>query len=153
MMDRMPPKPVDDYTMDFCAWAARQAGLLRDGRSAEADLEHIAEEIEDLGKADRRSLASHVRTVIEHLMKLEASSAAEPRAGWRETVRRTRRDIADLLTDSPSLRRELPGMIAQQMEPTRRDVADGLADRGEDAAALGGLTYSETQLLGPWIPD
>jgi hypothetical protein len=61
------------YDADFCAWAVAQANLLRAGRLAEADIAHIAEEIEDLAKRDRRELASRVRTVMEHQLRLTAS--------------------------------------------------------------------------------
>ncbi len=145
--------PTAFYDRDFYSWANEQAALLRAGRLSEADLQHIAEEIEDLGKAEKHTLASHVRTIIEHLMKLQASPAIEPRAGWRESMRRVRDDIADVLEDSPSLRRELPGLIARETERTRRRVAEALADRGEDVAGLQDLAYEEGQVLGRWMPD
>ena len=141
------------YDLDFYSWALEQAELLRSGRLSEADLEHIAEEIEDLSKRERRSLVSHVRIVIEHLMKLQASPAVQPRAGWRETVRRVREDIEDALEDSPSLRRELAAIIDRETNRARRQVADALAERGEARDALPGLVYDESQILGPWMPD
>jgi Domain of unknown function DUF29 len=61
-----------DYDADLVAWAAAQAALLRAGRIAEADAANIAEELDDVGKSQRLTLASHVGTVIEHLMKLQA---------------------------------------------------------------------------------
>ncbi len=42
------------YERDFAEWAVRNAELLRSGRVAEADLDHIAEEIEDMAKRERR---------------------------------------------------------------------------------------------------
>lgn len=158
MTERVRPERVSgvagaSYDLDFSAWTIRQAELLRAGRLSEADVERIAEEIEDLGKSEKRALASHIRTVIEHLIKLQASPAAEPRAGWRETVRRVRDDVADVLEDSPSLRRELPDIIRHQTDRARRRAAAALADRGESAAGLDGLAYDEGQVLGPWLPD
>ena len=152
-MDRMPADRAADYDRDFCAWATAQAALLRQGKLAEADVEHIAEEIEDLGISNRLSLASHLRTVIEHLMKLQASTAVEPRRGWYDTVLRARDDIQDLLEASPSLERELPDVINRQTDRARRRVAMSLATHGEDAAALPGLAYDVAQVLGPWMPD
>jgi hypothetical protein len=140
------------YDEDFCAWAARQAELLRTGRLEEADIEHIAEEVEDLGKSEKHKLESLLGTVIEHLMKLQASPATNPREGWRRTIRRTRREIEIITADSPSLARLIPEMVRRQLEKVRRDVADELKDRGEDLSALAGLTYSKDQVLGPWLP-
>lgn len=152
-MDRMPTDLAANYAADFCAWASAQAALLRAGRLAEVDVEHIAEEIEELGNSNHIALASHIRTVIEHLMKLEASPAIEPRAGWRDTVRRVRDDIADLLNASPSLRRELPGIVSAQMDRARIRAEASLVDHGESASALLGLAYDIPQVLGPWLPD
>jgi hypothetical protein len=46
------------YDEDFYAWANEQAGLLRAGRLAEADIGHIAEEIESMGKGEKRELVA-----------------------------------------------------------------------------------------------
>ena len=138
------------YDTDFCAWAAAQAELLRAGRLDEADIARIAEEIEDLGKRDRRELASRIQTVIEHLMKLAASPATEPRAGWDATIARERVEIGRLLEDSPSLRVALPDVIAREERTARRLVARDMSLRGEaPTVALDGLAYDVDQVLGP----
>ena len=140
-----------DYDADLIAWAAAQAALLRAGRITEADTANIAEELDDVGKSQRLALASHVGTIIEHLMKLEASKAQEPRNGWRATVRRSRHRVERLLQASPSLRRELPGVVADETEPARRLAAASLADHGEPVSGLAGLSYDEGQILSPWL--
>src|SRR5690349_13938667 len=140
--------PSPDYNTDLVAWAAAQAALLRAGRVAEADLANIAEELDDVGKSQRLTLASPVGTVIEHLMKLQASHAQGPRVGWRATVRRSRDRVERLLQASPRLRRELPGIIADETEPARRLAAASLADHGEPTSGLPGLSYDEGQVLG-----
>lgn len=138
------------YDIDFCAWATAQAKLLRTGRLAEADIAHIAEEIEDLGKRDRRELASRIQTVIEHQMKLAASPATEPRADWEATINRERVEIGRLLEDSPSLRAGLPDVIARETKAARRLVAQDMSLRGETpTVALDALAYSMDQVLGP----
>jgi hypothetical protein len=137
------------YDADFCAWAATQAKLLRAGRLAEADIAHIAEEIEDLAKRDRRELASRIRTVIEHQMKLAASPATEPRAGWKATISRERVEIGLLLEDSPSLRVALPDVIAREIRTARRLVAQDMSLRGETPTVkLDGLTCNVDEVLG-----
>jgi hypothetical protein len=145
------------YRSDLALWAAQQAEALRSaaraGNNAAVDWANVAEEIESLGASERRSLASHIRTVIEHLMKLQASPAEAPRPGWRETILRARRDIEDVLEESPSLRRDVTAIIFRQTEKTRRDVSVILKDHGEDASALVGLTYDEDRVLGPFLPD
>ena len=99
------------YDRDLALWAVQQARELRAaadaGWNAPIDWENVAEEIESLGKAERHALASHISIVIEHLLKLQVSPASEPVRGWRDSVRRARREIERLLHESPSLRHEV----------------------------------------------
>ena len=48
------------YDKDFCAWATQQAALLRSGKLSEAVIEHIAEEIDSMGRTEKRELADHL---------------------------------------------------------------------------------------------
>jgi hypothetical protein len=75
----------DLYRTDLALWSAQQAHALRSAarerHNLPVDWENVAKEIESLGASERRALASQVRTVIEHLMRLEASPATDPRNG------------------------------------------------------------------------
>jgi hypothetical protein len=103
----------DLYDADFVAWTGHQAAALRrlaDLRinlGQDLDLGHLAEEIEDLGKRDKRSVVSALARLFEHLIKLQFSALAEPRAQWRISAKKQRDRLADLLKDSPSLRAHL----------------------------------------------
>jgi hypothetical protein len=97
----------DLHTDDLYAWSRAQADLLRAGHFAELDLAHLIEEIEDVGGAMKRAVRKRIRTIIEHLLKLEHSPASDPRAGWRATVRTQRVRLRDTLT--PTVRREVEG--------------------------------------------
>lgn len=141
------------YDEDLYAWASDQAVLLRVGQPYEADLANIAEEIEDLGKSRRDKLVSHITTVIEHLMKLQASPAKNPRAGWCETIMRARDEIEDVLAESPSLRSQVAEIIAKQEPRARRYVAMRLRRYGEGGDRLASLSYSEDQVIGDWFPE
>ena len=146
----------DLYHADLALWSAQQAKALRSAArersNAPVDWENVAEEIESLGASERRALASHVRVVVEHLMKLLLSPADAPRNGWRRTVKRARADMDAILEASPSLRRELPATISRETARARPLVADDLAERGEDAAGLDGLTFDVDQVIGSWLP-
>jgi hypothetical protein len=78
---------------------------LRSGNVGEADLDHIAEEIEDMGKSQRRELESRVRTVLMHLLKLEFLPTRSNRSvrSWEATLRTQRIELAALLKGNPSL--------------------------------------------------
>jgi hypothetical protein len=149
----------DLYDTDLLLWSEHQAALLRRRAAgelineAELDWPHVAEEIEALGKSERSALASHIAIVIEHLAKLEASPAIEPRAGWQETILRARADIDDILESSPSLRPTLDAVVARQHVRALRLVAGVLALYGEaPRVPLDGIQYSTDQVLGPWFP-
>jgi hypothetical protein len=99
------------YDTDVALWADRQTVLLKRRAAGEPvddgelDWPHIAEEIESVGKSERLALRSHIGTVLEHLIKLQASPAIDPRNGWKVSVLRARSSIRRLLKSSPSLRR------------------------------------------------
>jgi hypothetical protein len=88
---------------DFVAWLEEQAALARARRTAELDLDHIAEELEALGRSERRELESHLQQVLLHLLKLGYSPDQRPRRGWPLTLDEQRDAIDRLLRDSPSL--------------------------------------------------
>ena len=90
------------YDRDFFEWTVRNAELLRSGRSTEADLEHIAEEIEDMGKRERRELLSRLSVLIAHLLKWQVQP--DRRSGsWTTTIRLQRSRIKKLISQMPSL--------------------------------------------------
>lgn len=96
----------DLYDFDFFEWTARNAELLRAGRLEEADIERIAEELEDMGKRERRELVSRLRVLITHLLKWQLQSELRSRS-WRSTIKIQRREILGLLEEMPSLRNAL----------------------------------------------
>ena len=57
------------YDRDFYAWANDQARLLRAGKLSEADIDHIAEEIESIGRAEKREFVSRLEVLLVHLLK------------------------------------------------------------------------------------
>lgn len=148
------------YDDDFVRWTEEQAAAIRaaarSGSNLPLDWNNLAEEIESLGKSQRTELKNRLRTLVEHLLKLECSSAIDPRRGWRETVRRTRAEVDDLLDQNPSLRRELPVLLADIQARTGRDTAASLEDAGEPSGAvharLQAGRYSVEDLLGDWLP-
>jgi hypothetical protein len=104
------PAPRNLYELDFFEWTARNAALLRAKRFSEADIEHIAEEIEDMGKSQQKELASRLRVLLIHLLKWRIQPAQRS-ASWEETIDTQRAEISDLLDFMPSLRRTLPEVV------------------------------------------
>jgi hypothetical protein len=153
MATRVRTRSVDLYEHDYYAWAREQAALLRAGRYDDLDLEHLTEEVEDLGGSLYRSVRSRVRIIIEHLLKLEPSPAVEPRGLWRDTIHAQRADLEDDLT--ASLRRLLQSELPKQYVRARAAAARSLRRYGKTAAADAlpeTCPYSLDQITGDWLP-
>ena len=92
----------DLYDQDFFGWANQQSQLLREGRVGEADLDHIAEEIEDMGRSRRQELRNRLAILLLHLLKWEHQPARRGRS-WRSSIVEQRTRIAEHLAENPSL--------------------------------------------------
>ena len=91
------------YEQDFYQWTQEMAIALRAGRVSALDWENLAEEIESLGKSDRRSLQSRLEVLIMHLLKWKYQPSKQSNS-WRFTIAEQRLRIQSLLVDSPSLK-------------------------------------------------
>ena len=142
------------YEDDFYAWAKAQADLLRAGRYSDLDIAHLIEEVDDLGESLRRSVLSRIRTIIEHLLKLEHSPARRSRGGWYDTVIAQRSDLSDELT--ASIRREIEPALPDLYDRARQNAAASLGKHGESAAAdalPATCPYTLDQITGDWLPQ
>ena len=77
---------------DFAAWAEAHAEALRAGRLDALDLEHLAEEIEDLSNRERDAIESHLETLVMHLLKWRYQPDQRSRS-WEATIKVARRNI------------------------------------------------------------
>ncbi|MFL5288554.1 MAG: DUF29 domain-containing protein [Rhodopila sp.] len=99
------------YDQDFFAWANEQARLLRAGRLSEADIAHIAEEIESMGRSEKRELVNRLSVLLMHLLKWRFQPSVRG-TSWRLTIEEQRQRLADHLLDNPSLKATLDASIA-----------------------------------------
>jgi hypothetical protein len=120
------------YEDDLFAWTQEQAALLRAHAADAIDWENLAEEIESMGRRDRRELKSRLTVILLHLLKWQAQPDQRGMS-WRKTLRTQRREIRDLLQQSPSLRREVPELIRDAYPDAVRDAID---ETGMPAGAL-----------------
>ncbi|EQD45100.1 protein containing DUF29, partial [mine drainage metagenome] len=91
------------YDKDVVAWANEQAALLRAGKFSAIDIEHIAEEIEDVGKSEQRELASRMAVLLAHLLKWQFQPEHRSNS-WMRTIKEQRRAIAAHIEETPSLK-------------------------------------------------
>jgi hypothetical protein len=114
------------YDKDFYAWANEQAALLRAGKLGEADIEHIAEEIESLGKTEERELVSRLRVLMLHLLKWRVQP--RERTPTREaSIKIQRLDLLEHLQDNPSLRPAIAAIIERAFKGA---VLEAIAETG-----------------------
>lgn len=109
------------YDRDFAAWAFEQARLLRAGNVSEADIEHIAEEIESMGKAEKRELVSRLTVLLLHLLKWQFQPGRRG-ASWEISIANNRDQLEVHLSDNPSLRSGLPAALEQAYRYALREA-------------------------------
>ena len=124
------PKPIIGYDQDFALWSSQQAALLRAGRFDAVDIENVAEEIESLGRSDRRQIANRMKVLLAHLLKARYQPEQDKR-GWKSTIVEQRRRILGLIDEGPSLKAVPPNVLDEEYKFARADAADatGLALR------------------------
>ena len=150
---------MSDYDTDLVLWSREQAELLRRMGAGErvtdqVDWGNVAEEIESLGRSDRRELGSRIQIILLHLIKLQVSPATQPRGGWKRTIVGQRAQVERLLKDSPSLRPMVPTAISDAMRSAQELAGLELEEFDEQRLAdPAHLTFGEDQVLGSWLPD
>jgi hypothetical protein len=110
------------HDSDFYAWSLEQAALLRAGRAAEADLEAIADEIDSMGKTEKRELVSRLTVLLLHLLKWRHQPSHRGKSR-RLSIANARDDIIDHLEDNPSLKALLDSAMEQAYRTARRKAA------------------------------
>lgn len=90
------------YDSDFYAWTQTQAHLLKERKWEHLDLDHLIEEIESLGRQERRELVNRLSILLGHLLKWQYQPTGRG-TSWQATIREQRRNIKKLLNQNPSL--------------------------------------------------
>jgi hypothetical protein len=111
------------YDEDFYAWTMEQAQLLRSGDFSELDIENIAEELESMGRSDKREIESRLCVLLTHLLKWQLQAGLRS-GSWSGTIREQRERIEDLLGESPSLRPLVASIRPALYNRARRRAAD-----------------------------
>ena len=140
------------YDKDIVAWATEQAQLLRAGRFDLLDIEHIADEIEDVGKSEQRELANRMAQLLAHLLEWQCQPDYR-NASWQRIITERRKVVKKRLAKSPGL---------QQMLADDNWKSEIWADAVVKAAQETGLadfpefcqwSLDEEVLAGSWMPD
>jgi hypothetical protein len=136
------------YDTDFVEWTAQTAELLRQWRFEEIDLEHVVEEIEDLGKRDFKTAQSDLGRMLVHLIKQRIQPDRDG-ISWRGSIVRARREILDELSFSPSLRCRLSDEVHRVYREALEDALEetNLTARRADLGIPGDCPFTLAQLL------
>ncbi|NEO03544.1 MAG: DUF29 domain-containing protein [Moorea sp. SIO3I7] len=110
------------YIKDFHSWTQQTAQLLREGRWQEIDLENLIEEVEDLGKSERRGITSQLIRLLLHLLKWQYQHQRRSDS-WLDSITDARTQIELAIEDSPSLRSYPAQQLEQSYQRARRQAA------------------------------
>jgi hypothetical protein len=100
------------YDSDFNAWIQQNILLLKESRLNEIDTAHLIEELEDMGKSDKRELKSRLRVLIAHLLKWQYQ-AEQRSTSWESSIREHRKELSFLLKDIPSLKNAVDAAVVE----------------------------------------
>jgi len=143
---------MQTYEQDLAAWANEQAGFLRAGRFDLLDVEHIAGEIEDVGKSEQRELASRMAVLLAHLLKWQYQPERRS-ASWEKTIRAQRKEIAYALDESPSLAPKLQELRWLDMVWARA-LAEAVVETGLDCfPETCPWSVQDEVLRESWLPE
>ena len=111
------------YEQDYYQWLMHTAKLLKEKEFTKLDLENLIEEIESLGKSEKRAITSNLIILILHLLKWRYQPEKRSNS-WKSSIREHRRRIHRLITDSPSLKQYLPEILADCYLAAKKQASD-----------------------------
>lgn len=110
-------KENHSYEKDFYKWTQIQSSLLKHGEYDKIDIANLVEEIESLGKSDKRALYAYLVVLLNHLLKITFCAKQQGNSNsWKSSIMNSRRAINRLLTESPSLKNECEKVLNDAYE-------------------------------------
>ncbi|PZV12081.1 MAG: DUF29 domain-containing protein [Leptolyngbya sp.] len=137
------------YESDFYAWTQKQAQLLRSAQLDDLDLLHLAEELEDMGRSEKRELASRLEVLLMHLLKWQWQPNLRSRS-WQLTIKEQRLRLVKHLAENPSLKALLSDYLESSYQLA---MLSAERETGLDSYP-GGCPYTLEQVLNPdFLPE
>jgi hypothetical protein len=144
------PDTLVAYDEDFALWAGQQARLIEEGRFRELDRTNLADEVADLARNEKRALRGNLVVVLKHLLQCRHKSERLSRS-WMSTLDEHRDRIAEILDESPSLRRVLREKFPVWYNQARRQAAHEMDKPLADIDDACPFTV-EQALDAEWLP-
>jgi hypothetical protein len=107
------------YNEDFYLWIETTAKQLKNGNFAEIDLENLIEEIESMGRSEKRALKSNLLILLMHLLKYKYQPDKRSNS-WLSTIFEHRRRLKEELTESPSLKKYFSEVFSECYQDARK---------------------------------
>ena len=118
-----PANTANLYERDYYLWLSHTAQLIKEGKFSEVDAANLVEEIEDMGRSEKRAVKSNLIIVLLHLLKYKYQPAKRTNS-WKASIREHRRRLRDDLKASPSLKRYLEDVFDECYQDGREQAAD-----------------------------
>lgn len=112
VLDKEKKQMHPKYEEDFYGWTMANVSLLKQGKLKEADMEHIIEELEEMGRSEKYQLINRLSILIAHLLKWKYQPDLRGRS-WSGTIKEQRHRIERLIKQNPSLKGEIPEAIQE----------------------------------------
>ena len=129
-----PANTADLYERDYYLWLSHTAQLIKEGKFSEVDAANLVEEIEDMGRSEKRAVKSNLIIVLLHLLKYKYQPAKRTNS-WKASIREHRRRLRDDLKTSPSLKRYFEDVFADGIDailtPATPSAAFGLGEMAD----------------------
>ncbi len=133
------------YDQDFYQWTQEQAALLKAGALSQLDIENLTEEIESIGKSQKKELISRLVVLLVHMLKWDHQSDRRGRS-WLKTIATQRTEIEILLYDNLSLKNELSNTV---LKAYRLAVKQASTETGLGIGSFPlNCTYTIEQIMG-----
>lgn len=109
------------YDKDFYGWIQEQAALLRSGRFNEIDIENLIEEVETMGRSEKRALESRIAVLLLHMLKWQYQPARRGKS-WKCSIDVQRKNFQKILKENPGLKPLIADIVADAYEQATYDA-------------------------------
>lgn len=137
------PVKMNTYEQDFYLWLKETAVALRSRNWAELDIDNLVEEVEAMGRSERRALESNLIIVLIHLLKYQCQVGRRSKS-WIYSIEEHRYRLGKYLSESPSLQPYLEEILAESYERARRLAS---SETGLDIEIFPEVPYTIEQVL------
>ncbi|MDJ0583293.1 DUF29 domain-containing protein [Crocosphaera sp.] len=116
------------YAQDFALWIEETIKQLKSGNFSQVDLDNLIEEVESLGKSQRKAVRGYLIRLLEHLLKRRYVMMFDCYRGWEIEIRNFRQRLKLELEDSPSLKNYIKDILPKSYQTALENMIDSYPD-------------------------